>query len=101
MGLVFYILLQSFHIRLPLIASYTVLVLVVIGVTIPGAPGFVGNYHLFCILGLSLFGISRSEALSYAIVNHLVVVLFTVTLGVIFLPRVNISWPSFFKNRKE
>lgn len=101
MGLVFYILLQSFHIRLPLIASYTVLVIVVIGVMIPGAPGFVGNFHLSCVLGLSLFGIPKTEALSYSIINHLIVVLFTLVLGVIFLPRVNISWPSFFKNRKE
>jgi hypothetical protein len=100
MGLVYYILLQSFHMNLPLIAGYAVLVLVVIGVMIPGAPGFVGNFHLSCVLGLSLFGIPKSEALSYSIINHLIVVLFTVALGVIFLPRVNIPWPSLFKNRK-
>ena len=71
-----------------------------IGVMIPGAPGFIGNFHLSCVLGLSLFGIPRSVALSYAIVNHLIVVLFTVTLGVIFLPRAKISWPHRFKYRK-
>lgn len=100
MGLVFYILFQTFQLRLPLIAAYAVLVLIVIGITIPGAPGFVGNFHFFYVLGLSLFGIPRSEAFSYAVVNHLVVVLFTVTLGVIFLPRLNISWPKLFKKRK-
>jgi len=100
MGLVFYILLLCFHMRLPLIAGYTLLVIVVIGIMIPGAPGFVGNFHFACVVGLSLFGIPRSEALSYAIVNHLVVVLFTVALGVIFLPRVKISWPSLIKGRK-
>lgn len=101
MGLVFYILFHAFHMRLPLIAAYAVLVLIVIGITIPGAPGFVGNYHLFCVLGLSLFGIPRSEALSYAIVNHLVIVVFTVALGIIFLPKVNISWPNLFKKRES
>lgn len=99
MGLNFYILLQAFHMRLPLIAAYVVLVLIVIGITIPGAPGFIGNYHLSCVLGLSLFGIPRSEAFNYAIVNHLIVVLFTVALGIIFLPRVKISWSDIFKKR--
>ncbi len=99
MGLIFYIFLEAFNMRLPLIAAYAVLVIVVIGLTIPGAPGFVGNFHLSCVLGLSLFGIPRSEALSYAIVNHLIIVLFTVALGVIFLPSVKISWPDLFKKR--
>jgi uncharacterized membrane protein YbhN (UPF0104 family) len=80
--------------------GHTVLVLVVIGVMIPGAPGFVGKYQLFHILSLSLFGIPKSEALNYSIANHLIVVLFTVTLGVISLPSVMISWPHLFKNRK-
>ena len=80
--------------------GHAVLVLVVIGVMIPGAPGFVGNYQLFHTLSLSLFGIPKSEALNYAIANHLIVVFFTVTLGVIFLPSVIISWPHLFKNRK-
>ncbi len=100
MGLVFYILLQCFHIKLPLIAGYAVLVIVVIGVMIPGAPGFIGNFHLACVLGLSLFGIPRSEAFSYAVVNHLIMVLFTVALGVLFLPSVKISWPELlYKNK--
>lgn len=97
MGLVFYISFSAFHMDLPLIAAYAVLVLIVIGITIPTAPGFVGNYHLFCVLGLSLFGIPRSEAFSYAILNHLITVLFTVGLGVLFLPSVKLSWPSFLK----
>lgn len=76
MGLILYILFQCIHFKLPLIAAYVVLVIVVIGVMIPGAPGFVGNFHLFCILGLSLFGIPRSEALSYSIISHLMQVSF-------------------------
>ncbi len=100
MGLVFYILLQSFHMRLPLIAGYTVLVLVVIGITVPGAPGFIGNFHLSCIIGLSLFGIPKSEALSYSVITHLILVLFTVALGIIFLPKVKFSWPYLIKKRE-
>ena len=101
MGIVFYIIFQSFYFKLPLMAAYTVLVIVVIGVMIPGAPGFVGNFHLFCILALSLFGIPKPEALSYAIVSHLVHVLFTLALGVAFLPKVKISSPYLVKNREK
>lgn len=99
-GLVFYFLFQCIHLKLPLIAAYAILVIVVIGIMIPGAPGFVGNFHLFCILGLSLFGIPRSEALSYSIISHLVQVSFTLALGVVFLPSVKISWPYFSKKWK-
>lgn len=41
------------------------------------------------------------RARHYAVVNHLVMVLFTVALGVIFLPRVKISWPHLFKNKNQ
>ena len=101
MGIVFYIIFQSFYFKLPLMAAYTVLVIVVIGVMIPGAPGFVGNFHLFCILGLSLFGIPKPEALSYAIVNHLIQVLFTLALGLAFLYKVKICSPFLIKNGKR
>jgi glycosyltransferase 2 family protein len=98
MGLIFYISFYCTHFKLPLIAAYVVLTITVIGIMIPGAPGFVGNFHLFCVLGLSLFGIPRSEALTYAIITHLIQALSTIVLGIIFLPSVNISWPYLSKS---
>ena len=31
---------------------------------LPAAPGFVGNYHYACVLGLKFFGIGEAAALS-------------------------------------
>lgn len=51
-------------------SSIVVLVIVSIGIMIPSSPGFVGTYHFFCVTALTLFGIPKSEALSFAVISH-------------------------------
>jgi uncharacterized protein (TIRG00374 family) len=84
--LAIYLLFLSFGFHLPTAASFVLMAILIIGITIPTAPGFVGNFHYFCILGLSLFGISKADALSYAIVLHVLSVGLIVVLGLGFLP---------------
>ncbi|MBN1615047.1 MAG: flippase-like domain-containing protein [Deltaproteobacteria bacterium] len=83
---VMYILMRSFGMTLPPAAAFIVMVVLMIGIAIPAAPGFIGNWHYFCILGLGLFGIPRSEALSFAVIHHILSVGIVVVLGVICLP---------------
>jgi uncharacterized membrane protein YbhN (UPF0104 family) len=66
--------------------SFVVMIVLIIGIAIPTAPGFIGNWHFACILGLSLFGVAKPEAFSFAVVYHFLSMAFTITLGVIFLP---------------
>jgi uncharacterized membrane protein YbhN (UPF0104 family) len=77
---------QAFGFSLPLVAAGVLLVILMIGIAIPAGPGFVGNWHFFCILGLSLYGIPKAEALSFAIVYHFLSIGIIVLLGLIFLP---------------
>ena len=81
-----YLLFLSFGFDLPLAAAFVVMVVLIIGIAIPTAPGFIGNWHFFCILGLSLFGVPKTEALSYAVVFHALGVGVIVFLGLAFLP---------------
>ncbi len=81
-----YMLFFAFDINLPLSAAFVLMVIIILGITIPTAPGFVGNWHFFCILGLNLFGISKTDALTYAIVLHFLSIGIIVVLGLIFLP---------------
>ena len=81
-----YLMFRAFGFALPLVAAGVLLVILMIGIAIPAGPGFVGNWHFFCILGLSLYGIPKAEALSFAIVYHFLSIGVIVLLGLVFLP---------------
>lgn len=77
---------QSFGLDLPWGASFLVLGIAAIGIMIPGPPGFVGTYQLFVQGALSLYGISRSTGLAYAIVIYMLNLAYVVGAGLMFLP---------------
>jgi hypothetical protein len=81
-----YILLLSFSFDLPILASFIVMIVLIAGIAIPTAPGFIGNWHYACILGLSLFGVAKPDAFSFAVVYHFLSIVIVVALGLIFLP---------------
>ncbi|MBC7185897.1 MAG: flippase-like domain-containing protein [Calditrichaeota bacterium] len=60
-------------------AALVVLVITTISIVVPSSPGYVGTYHYLAVLSLSLFGVDKSTALSFAVVAHATAVL-TVTL---------------------
>lgn len=96
-GFIIYLLFLSFKFDLPLIAAYTVLTLTTLGIMIPAAPGFVGNYHIFVIIALTLFKIPKSEALTFAIMLHFINVGLIILLGLIFLPHNAISLSKIYQ----
>jgi uncharacterized protein (TIRG00374 family) len=85
-GTSIYILFLASNFTLPAMAAFVLMIILMIGIAIPAAPGFVGNWHYFCILGLSLFGISKTDALTFAVIYHFLSIGFEVILGLIFLP---------------
>jgi conserved hypothetical protein len=84
--LAIYILFLAFGFTLPVMASFVVMIILIVGIAIPTAPGYIGNWHLACVLGLSFFGLAEAEALSFAVVYHFLSIALVVVLGVIFLP---------------
>jgi uncharacterized protein (TIRG00374 family) len=84
--LAIYILLLAFGFTLPVMASFVVMIVLIVGIAIPTAPGYIGNWHFACVLGLSYFGLAKAEALSFAVVFHFLSMAVVVVLGVIFLP---------------
>ena len=102
-GLSIYILFSSFEsmLELPLVSAYAVLVITALGVTLPAAPGFVGNYHFSCVLALTLFGVPKTDALTFAILLHSILIMVTIVLGLIFLPFFKVSFPTIFKGNEK
>lgn len=85
-ALAIYLLFLAFGLELPVMAAFVLMIILIIGIAIPTAPGFIGNWHYFCILGLSLFGIPKTDALSFAIIYHALSIGVVILLGLIFLP---------------
>lgn len=84
--LAIYTLLLSFGFTLPVMASFVLMIILIAGIAIPTAPGFIGNWHFACVLGLSLFGLAKAEALSFAVVYHFLSMVVLLVFGVAFLP---------------
>jgi len=81
-----YFMFLAFSLAVPLAAPFVVMIILMIGISIPAAPGFVGNWHYSCILGLSLFGIPKAEALTFSVIFHVICVGIIIILGLMFLP---------------
>lgn len=84
--LAIYLLFGAFDFPLSPVAAFAVMVIVIVGITIPTAPGFVGNWHFFCILGLTMFGVPKADAVAYAVIYHVLAIGVAVALGLAFLP---------------
>jgi uncharacterized protein (TIRG00374 family) len=84
--LAIYMLLKAFDFTLPVMASFVVMIILIVGIAIPAAPGYIGNWHFACVLALSFFGLAKAEALSFAVVYHFLSMVIVVVLGVAFLP---------------
>jgi len=84
---VYYICLAAFDLvtayHLAWYVGLVVLVFTTISVVIPSTPGYVGTFHYLCQLSLVMFGVSASEALSYAVIAHIVGVLPVAVAGLI------------------
>ncbi|MDO8722884.1 MAG: lysylphosphatidylglycerol synthase transmembrane domain-containing protein [Syntrophales bacterium] len=84
--LAIYILFFAFGFHLPPAAAFVLMIILIVGITIPTAPGFIGNWHYSCVLGLGLFNIPRTDALTFAVIYHFLSIGTLIILGLIFLP---------------
>ena len=62
--------------------SVSVLLLNVIGLTLPAAPGHVGTVQLAFIAGLAPFGVAHAEAFAASVIYNVLMVVPTVLLGI-------------------
>jgi uncharacterized protein (TIRG00374 family) len=76
----------------PVSGALALLTVVAGAVSAPSAPGFIGTFQAGCIVALSLFGVSRAEAVPYAFVVWGAQWLTQIVLGVVFVLRENISF---------
>lgn len=91
MGLSNYFVLLAFGFKLPLAASFVILVVVSILIMVPSSPGFVGVYHYGTVLSLGFYGIRGESAVSCALVMHATQFLVITLVGFYYLRREHLS----------
>ena len=91
-ALAIYFLYCFQNLNLPLLSSFVVLVVTVIGISLPTGPGFLGNFQFACIMALLIYGVSRNDAFSFSMVYYLLGIGINILLGLVFLPFVKISF---------
>jgi uncharacterized protein (TIRG00374 family) len=66
----YYLFFLAFGFSLSFLAAVALVVIVSIGIMLPAAPGYVGNFQYFTVLGLAIFSIPQGQALAYSLVTH-------------------------------
>ena len=92
MAVCIYISLVALGIQISPAASIIVLGLVVAGISIPSAPGFVGTIELCFVIGLGFFGVDASDALAAAIFYHVLTFASVTATGALLFGRYDASF---------
>ena len=91
MGLSNIFVFWAFGLRLPLDASYVLLVVVSISILIPSSPGFVGVYHAGAVWSMMQYGVAKEVALSCALVMHAAQFIVITGMGFYYLKKAHLS----------
>jgi len=85
LGLSVYMLFAAFNFQLTLLEAFFLEVVLVFGVSIPSAPGFIGTFHWACAAGLIFLGIEPNQAKTFSILYWLCYFLPITLLGLVVL----------------
>lgn len=70
LSLCYWILMSAFSLHLPFAAGILVTVTINLGLVLPSSPAALGVFEAATVLALKAFGVPQAEALSYALVLH-------------------------------
>jgi len=100
-GLAIYSLFWFQGLKLSLQVAFVVLVVTIIGVSLPTAPGMLGNFQISCIVALSLFNITKDDAFVFSMVYYLLGIGIVVLLGIVSLAFTDFSLGEVFTNIRK
>jgi uncharacterized protein (TIRG00374 family) len=96
---VLWLLLAAYHIDLSFLQAAGLFALITVGTFLPGAPGELGSWQFFCVLGLALFGVTQSEAASFSLVGYVFWTLPPLLIGFATLSASRLSWSELLPRR--
>ena len=87
--------------KLSLLSAFVVLVINIIGISLPTGPGMLGNFQFSCIVALALFDITKEHAFGFSMAYYVFGIGIIILLGLMSLPFVKVSFKEVFKNIKS
>ena len=100
-GLSHYFLFLAFHLDLPVLAAFFVLVALTFGVSIPSAPGYIGTFHWACAAALIFLGVESNLAKSFSLLLWVAGFIPTILLGLFSLGKEGMSLRQIRETEKE
>jgi hypothetical protein len=100
-ALAVYLLFSFYKLPLGIMEAFAVTTITALGISLPAAPGLIGNFQFACIVALSFCGVAKNEAFAFAMVYYFTGIGINIVLGLIFLPSMNIPFRQMFKNQGE
>lgn len=87
-------IMLAYGLRLPLGAGAVVLLVVRLGTAIPNAPANVGSFQFFTVVALAIFGVDKTVAAGFSIVDFLVLTAPLWLLGILAISRTGMTLAS-------
>jgi glycosyltransferase 2 family protein len=100
-ALAFLAVLEACRIDLPLVASIAVFLIVQLGIAIPNAPANVGTFQLFCVLGLTFFGVDKSAAAAVSVLAFAILTFPVLLIGALATVQAGLSLTGFRSQIRE
>jgi uncharacterized membrane protein YbhN (UPF0104 family) len=82
---IFWLALKAYNLEMTPLQAAAVLAVISIGTVLPNAPGNLGSWQFFCMLGLGLVGIDATTAAGFSVVAFAVLYLAMVLGGLVAL----------------
>lgn len=82
---------RAFGITVPFSAALFLLGFIALGAAVPSAPGFFGVFEYMAIQGLSLYGVSKAQATSWAISFHILSFIPITLIGAYYFARLGLG----------
>lgn len=84
--------LAAVGLTVPAAGAFVALVLMVIGISLPNSPGYVGSIQLAYVLALKPFGIDPGSAIAASLFFHVLAYASVVIAGIFFVQRLGLRW---------
>lgn len=101
MAFAVYLLFLGFHFPLSPWAAIFLEGVLVFGVTLPSAPGYIGTFHWACAAGLMFLGVEGNQAKGFAVVIWFVSFIPVTVLGLLLLWKEGISLNLLKKDKEK